>query len=857
MELVSSEHKILIINVYFPYYNSRDLENYLTMYRDTIGFIDNVMHQNTGHEFLLLGDFNCNIFDVNHVYSKLVQQLMEKYQLFSTFDLSPDFDARNDYTRYDTKTRSFTLIDGIMTSQGLRSCINNVRIGHYGDNVSDHLPVEIDLFVTLEEVDIGRPIIAPYVNWNKLTQEQRLLFKQKMSEYLNNISVPLSCVVHGNHLCFNDCHKASVERYYEEITTAILKAEQCLPRVNPSIQRSFWSEELSVLKDESINSTNEWKEAGCPSSGPIYDLKKDCHYRYKKEIRKCKREDEKRQNDALFDDLMGRDTNAFWKKWNSINRIGDPLVTRIEGETDPVNIADTFSRYFESVYGGHDTPEHLAMKNDFHDTFENYFITHVNDDISSFYLSWEEMIDVARHIKLGKATGGAIRPEHFIFGCPELFCHFQYLFNGIIQHGFVPIDFLNGTISPIVKNAQGNLSSCNNYRGITLGCLPAKLFEYALQLKLSHILGTDPLQFGFKKKTGTTHALYTLKSTVDYFVRNGSKVFVAFLDCTKAFDRISHYGLFSKLITRGIPLCFLLCLMFWYENMVSSVKWGSAKGREFGVPLGIKQGGINSPDFFSVYFDDLTKLLRKQGIGCFIGFTFLASIFYADDICLLAPTRSALQKMINTCADYCKDFGLSFNSTKSKVMMFSKMSVNYDLVEPIYINGTAIEYVEKIKYLGTTIMSKSGFSFSAAPKLQSFFRSVNSILNVINKPDEVTQMHLLFSNCVPVLSHASAVKEFSARDMHTCNTAVNDAVRKIFSFQQWESVRELRSCLATNHLPNFFPLRSVDLKPHYLPTETPFFRSYIRSTLIIYAINLILNSFFLTLILFITCCDFV
>ena len=81
-------------------------------------------------------------------------------------------------------------------------------------------------------------------------------------------------------------------------------------------------------------------------------------------------------------------------------------------------------------------------------------------------------------------------------------------------------------------------------------------------------------------------------------------------------------------------------------------------------------------------------------------------------------------------------------------------------------------------------MSKSGFSFSAAPELQSFYRSVNSILNVINKPDEVTQMHLLFSNCVPVLSHASAVKEFSARDMHTCNTAVNDAVRKKFSFQR-------------------------------------------------------------------------
>ena len=43
---------------------------------------------------------------------------------------------------------------------------------------------------------------------------------------------------------------------------------------------------------------------------------------------------------------------------------------------------------------------------------------------------------------------------------------------------------------------------------------------------------TDDLQFGFKRKTGTSHAIYTLKSTVDYFVQNGSKVYVAFLDLT-------------------------------------------------------------------------------------------------------------------------------------------------------------------------------------------------------------------------------------------------------------------------------------------------------------------------------------
>ena len=188
---------------------------------------------------------------------------------------------------------------------------------------------------------------------------------------------------------------------------------------------------------------------------------------------------------------------------------------------------------------------------------------------------------------------------------------------------------------------------------------------------------------------------------------------------------------------------------------------------------------------------------------------FLASLFYADDICLLAPTRSALQRMIKTCSNYCRTFGLSFNPKKSKIMIFSKTSINYDLVAPIYMNGTAIECIEKIKYLGTTILSRSGLTFSAAPELLSFYRSVNSILNVINKPDELTQMHLLFSNCVPILTHACAVKEFTSREMMDCNTAVNDAIRKIFSFHRWESIRDLRGYFGYKSLTDIFSLAKV------------------------------------------------
>ena len=137
----------------------------------------------------------------------------------------------------------------------------------------------------------------------------------------------------------------------------------------------------------------------------------------------------------------------------------------------------------------------------------------------------------------------------------------------MVQHGYVLSDFVSGTITPIVKDSNGNVSDASNYRGITLGGLLSKPFEYGIDNKISHLLFSDNLQFGFKRQTSTSHALFVLKSTVDHFTSKGSDVFVAFLDCSKAFDRISHHGLFTKLINRNIPLCFLLIIIHWHLNM--------------------------------------------------------------------------------------------------------------------------------------------------------------------------------------------------------------------------------------------------------------------------------------------------
>ena len=187
---------------------------------------------------------------------------------------------------------------------------------------------------------------------------------------------------------------------------------------------------------------------------------------------------------------------------------------------------------------------------------------------------------------------------------------------------------------------------------------------------------------------------------------------------------------------------------------------------------------------------------------------FLVAILFADDICLIAPTRTGLNKLISVCSSYCSEFGLQFNPVKSKVVVFSKKKRNVSAFAPVLLNGQPVEYVDCIKYLGTTIVSNPHFAFSAKNDLINFYRATNSILNVLHRPSEEVAMQLLYTNCVPILTYACAIKEFSAKDMTNCTVALNDAIRKIFSFKRWESVRSLRECFGYKSLYELFAAAS-------------------------------------------------
>ena len=52
-------------------------------------------------------------------------------------------------------------------------------------------------------------------------------------------------------------------------------------------------------------------------------------------------------------------------------------------------------------------------------------------------------------------------------------------------------------------------------------------------------------------------------------------ILIAFLNASKAFDRVNHYMLFKKLIERNMPTCFVRILYYWYSKQNMKVKWGN------------------------------------------------------------------------------------------------------------------------------------------------------------------------------------------------------------------------------------------------------------------------------------------
>ena len=103
------------------------------------------------------------------------------------------------------------------------------------------------------------------------------------------------------------------------------------------------------------------------------------------------------------------------------------------------------------------------------------------------------------------------------------------------------------------------------------------------------------------------------------------------------------------------------------------VQWEHSLSNSFRVSNGVRQGSVLSPVLFSVYLDGLLDELRESSVGYYWGGHFAGAMCYADDIVLLAPSASALRRMLSICVSYATSHGLVFNVDKTQLICFHSL----------------------------------------------------------------------------------------------------------------------------------------------------------------------------------------
>jgi len=85
---------------------------------------------------------------------------------------------------------------------------------------------------------------------------------------------------------------------------------------------------------------------------------------------------------------------------------------------------------------------------------------------------------------------------------------------------------------------------------------------------------------------------------------------------------------------------------------ITRIMWDGFLSKPVLLCSGVRQGGILSAPFFSIYVNGLFQNLESSRLGCFIEGFCVNSLMHADDLIIIALTVSDLQKMLTLCHSF-------------------------------------------------------------------------------------------------------------------------------------------------------------------------------------------------------------
>jgi hypothetical protein len=437
---------------------------------------------------------------------------------------------------------------------------------------------------------------------------------------------------------------------------------------------------------------------------------RDARRQYRRQVGRAKREHEAASRQQLVRDLY-QNPRSFWRAYR-----GRPAAHC--GNTQQ------WTEHFKGLFGANTAGEYAGGSFDKHcETYRDLFPNPTTLSIQQAARLNEPITDSELQLALGKlecdkAAGvdgipaeflqqafvqaeGQSAKREYILG-PVL----KHVFNAVLR-GQYPEAWQVSALVPVPK-PKGRADVFDDYRGIAVSAVLSKLFSIVMMARLDTWAEKQGLraagQAGFRAGRGTPDNCFVLRHLIDAAAIKKKPLYCAFIDFSKAYDRVDRKLLWAVLRGCGLHGPMLQAIMHMYEVTKLQVRAQAELGEPFEATVGVKQGCPISPLFFGILIDRLEAHLQRKcpDAGAQLAAHVLRALLYADDVVLTADTPQGLQDMLRGLESFCAANSMFVNLGKSAVVVFNRRWHSSAMQEGLTFlyNGAPLPVESSYVYLG-------------------------------------------------------------------------------------------------------------------------------------------------------------
>ena len=284
-------------------------------------------------------------------------------------------------------------------------------------------------------------------------------------------------------------------------------------------------------------------------------------------------------------------------------------------------------------------------------------------------------------MKNGRAGGeSSILPEMFKAACIgyEFSKRLLELVHDVWEKRSVPDDWHDAILVPIPK--KGDLSHCNNWRGLSLLDVIGKIVARILQERLQKLAENElpESQCGFRKGRSCADTIFTVCQLVEKSLEHESKAFFTFIDLKKAYDSVPGQTMWKALEKLVVPEETIQLIASFHLDMKAKICLDGTMLEEIEVQSDLRQGCCMALVLFNLYTclaveRWLVRVEDTEGVGITIKFKQDGKLFrrytknscernitecqFADDAALLSSSRSGAKTAAMEYQQTNRDFG--------------------------------------------------------------------------------------------------------------------------------------------------------------------------------------------------------